>query len=154
MESNGIPGRIHVSQQVAEELEKHGHGRWVQAREDKIHAKGKGEMQTYFVVGTSSTSSPSRGSSEVGSEFDDTTARAQALMDASEYDETTVGGPGTSSSSSINHHMNDAPGPMIMVAANREEEEEEQDDDELMLQIHERLQSRVEQRQSKPKAEI
>lgn len=151
MESNGTPGRIHVSQAVADELEKHGHGRWVEARADKIHAKGKGEMQTYFVAGVS-TSSMSRGSSlrgmEIGSGIDDTTARAQGIMmDASEYDETTVRGGSLDTSS---NHINEAPG-SIMVAADREDEEE---DDELMLQIHERLQSRVEQMQSKRKVEI
>merc|ERR1712157_557834 len=47
MESNGVKGRIHVSQTTADELEKSGKGTWLTPREDKIVAKGKGEMQTF-----------------------------------------------------------------------------------------------------------
>ncbi|CAB9505095.1 natriuretic peptide receptor 2 [Seminavis robusta] len=49
MESLGIAGRIHISQATADELTSKGFGRWVVPREDKVEAKGKGEMQTYFV---------------------------------------------------------------------------------------------------------
>ncbi|CAB9505094.1 Receptor-type guanylate cyclase gcy [Seminavis robusta] len=48
MESLGIAGRIHMSQTTADELISKGFGRWVVPREDKVQAKGKGEMQTYF----------------------------------------------------------------------------------------------------------
>lgn len=44
MESNGIGGRIHCSLDTAERLIKAGKSDWVFAREDKIHAKGKGEV--------------------------------------------------------------------------------------------------------------
>lgn len=49
MESNGVPGRIHISQTTADELRAMGWGKFVEPREDKIVAKGKGELQTYFV---------------------------------------------------------------------------------------------------------
>lgn len=49
MESNGIKGKIHVSQSTADELIKSGHGHLLLARQEKISAKGKGDMQTYFV---------------------------------------------------------------------------------------------------------
>jgi len=49
MESNGIGGRIHVSQQTADELIAKGRVNWLVPREDKIIAKGKGEMHTYWV---------------------------------------------------------------------------------------------------------
>ncbi|CAB9531333.1 Receptor-type guanylate cyclase gcy [Seminavis robusta] len=49
MESNGQPGRIHVSESTAEELRKHGKDEWLTVREDKITAKGKGLMTTYWV---------------------------------------------------------------------------------------------------------
>lgn len=52
MESNGVKGRIHVSQSTADELLAKGKGHWLTPREDKIIAKGKGEMQTYFVSTT------------------------------------------------------------------------------------------------------
>jgi hypothetical protein len=47
--SNGVRGRIHVSQATADALTAKGKGQWLKAREDKIVAKGKGEMQTYFI---------------------------------------------------------------------------------------------------------
>ncbi|CAB9517810.1 Receptor-type guanylate cyclase gcy [Seminavis robusta] len=49
MESNGVPGKIHVSQAVADELIASGNGSWLTPREDMIVPKGKGTMQTYFV---------------------------------------------------------------------------------------------------------
>lgn len=49
MESNGMPNRIHVSEETAEELSAKGKACWLTPREDKIVAKGKGEMQTYWV---------------------------------------------------------------------------------------------------------
>ena len=49
MESNGLPNRIHVSEETANALTLQGKGHWLTPREDKIVAKGKGELQTYFV---------------------------------------------------------------------------------------------------------
>lgn len=49
MESNGSPGRIHVSEATAKELRAKGKHSWLVPREGKIVAKGKGEMQTYWV---------------------------------------------------------------------------------------------------------
>jgi class 3 adenylate cyclase len=49
MESNGAMGRIHVSQETADELIASGFSHWLTPRQDKIMAKGKGEMQTYWV---------------------------------------------------------------------------------------------------------
>jgi class 3 adenylate cyclase len=76
MESHGIKGRIHVSQSTADELVKAGKPGWIVPRQDKISAKGKGDLQTYFMderfmnvkVGksTASVSSPSLESSEIG----------------------------------------------------------------------------------------
>jgi class 3 adenylate cyclase len=47
MESNGAPHKIHVSQETADELTAKGKASWISPREDKIVAKGKGELQTY-----------------------------------------------------------------------------------------------------------
>lgn len=57
MESNGLPGRIHISQETADELIAKGKSSWVTPREDKIVAKGKGELQTFWVSPRSLASS-------------------------------------------------------------------------------------------------
>ncbi|CAB9501057.1 Receptor-type guanylate cyclase gcy [Seminavis robusta] len=49
MESNGQKGRMQVSQTTADLLIAAGKDRWLTAREDKVEAKGKGAMQTYWV---------------------------------------------------------------------------------------------------------
>lgn len=49
MESNGVRGKIHVSQATADCLRALGKSHWITAREDRISAKGKGLLQTYFV---------------------------------------------------------------------------------------------------------
>jgi class 3 adenylate cyclase len=50
MESNGEPGRIHISEQTAKELAAKGRSSWVTPRPDMVEVKGKGEMQTYWAV--------------------------------------------------------------------------------------------------------
>ncbi|CAB9504323.1 Receptor-type guanylate cyclase gcy [Seminavis robusta] len=57
MESNGERDRIHVSPATAEALIARGKGAWLTPREDKIVAKGKGEMQTYWVIVNARTKS-------------------------------------------------------------------------------------------------
>ncbi|KAL3932586.1 MAG: hypothetical protein SGBAC_010784 [Bacillariaceae sp.] len=49
MESNGMSGKIHVSQSTADELVKLGRSSWLVACGKKLPVKGKGDMQTYFV---------------------------------------------------------------------------------------------------------
>jgi class 3 adenylate cyclase len=63
MESNGKPNKIHVSQETADQLIAHGKKRWLSVRADKILAKGKGEMQTYW-VSTGDASSNGSGTRE------------------------------------------------------------------------------------------
>ena len=50
METNGVPGRIHVSEATANELKAKGKESWVTAREDQIVAKGKGVLTTFFAI--------------------------------------------------------------------------------------------------------
>lgn len=71
MESNGLRGRIHCSQDTADLLTASGKGHWVIPREDKIVAKGKGEMKTYWVE-VKQQSSPSAASRSSCSEGSDT----------------------------------------------------------------------------------
>ena len=49
MESNSLPYVIQVSQSTADELISKGKESWLEARKEKINAKGKGMLQTYFV---------------------------------------------------------------------------------------------------------
>eukprot|EP00934_Nitzschia_sp_Nitz4_P003177 Nitzschia sp. Nitz4//scaffold52_size167869//51633//56242//NITZ4_002269-RA/size167869-snap-gene-0.210-mRNA-1//1//CDS//3329554014//3167//frame0 len=50
MESTGQRNRIQVSQSTAQLLIESGKGNWIQPREDVVHAKGKGAVQTYWVL--------------------------------------------------------------------------------------------------------
>jgi hypothetical protein len=61
MESNGQVGRIQASHETADLLIEAGKGKWVSPRQEKIHAKGKGEMQTFW-ISTSSNAGSQRGS--------------------------------------------------------------------------------------------
>jgi len=49
MESTGIGGKIQVSEETAELIRLHSKSRWLTKRDTKIFAKGKGELQTYWV---------------------------------------------------------------------------------------------------------
>lgn len=49
MESTGVRGRVQVSQSTADHLNEHGKGYWLTPRSDKVVAKGKGEMDTYWL---------------------------------------------------------------------------------------------------------
>ncbi|KAG7339562.1 adenylate and guanylate cyclase catalytic domain containing protein [Nitzschia inconspicua] len=49
MESTGVPNKIQISQETATLLSSVGKEHWYTEREDKITAKGKGELNTYFL---------------------------------------------------------------------------------------------------------
>lgn len=49
IESTGKAGRIHVSQTTADILVNSGKAHWLVARTDKVVAKGKGELQTFWL---------------------------------------------------------------------------------------------------------
>lgn len=70
MESTGLPNRVQVSPETARRLEAAGKGEWLKARSAKVLAKGKGEMQTYFLSITHRSSS----------------SGARTLMDGSVHD--------------------------------------------------------------------
>lgn len=53
MESTGQRGKVQISQETADLLVSAGKMSWISPREERVIAKGKGEMQTYWVnVGT------------------------------------------------------------------------------------------------------
>ncbi|CAB9502872.1 Receptor-type guanylate cyclase gcy [Seminavis robusta] len=49
IETSGMPGRIHLSETTADGLIAAGKSSWVVPREDKVLAKGKGELTTYWL---------------------------------------------------------------------------------------------------------
>jgi len=49
IESTGESNKIHCSQETADLLIAKGRSKWVLPREDKVQAKGKGELQTYWI---------------------------------------------------------------------------------------------------------
>lgn len=57
MESYGVPGYIHCSQETADALSAQSKGHWLQCRDDTIVPKGKDTMQTYFVYVEKASSS-------------------------------------------------------------------------------------------------
>lgn len=59
MESTGTPDRIQVSQDTANLLCAGNKSHWLTQRDDLIVAKGKGQLQTYFVKPKKKTKSPS-----------------------------------------------------------------------------------------------
>jgi class 3 adenylate cyclase len=72
MESNGFPNQIHCSQQTADLLILAKKGHWIHPRKDMVHAKGKGLIQTYWVIASKAKSSQgSRRSLNCSSRGDD-----------------------------------------------------------------------------------
>jgi class 3 adenylate cyclase len=69
VETTGLTNKIHISHETAVLLQMSGKGHWATPREEKVVAKGKGEMQTYFLglKGASAMSTSSGGSSDTGS---------------------------------------------------------------------------------------
>jgi 3'5'-cyclic nucleotide phosphodiesterase/Adenylate and Guanylate cyclase catalytic domain len=49
MESTGLRNRVQVSQETADLLIASGKGSWIKPREEKVVAKGKGEMKTFWL---------------------------------------------------------------------------------------------------------
>jgi class 3 adenylate cyclase len=68
MESTGLRDRIQVSQDTADLLNAAGKCKWVTTRDEKVVAKGKGEMQTYWVTVGANKSSSEGGTISGGSE--------------------------------------------------------------------------------------
>jgi hypothetical protein len=49
MESTGRAGQVQLSQETAKELAKSGYEDWCWPRKDVVYAKGKGELQTFWL---------------------------------------------------------------------------------------------------------
>jgi class 3 adenylate cyclase len=71
IETTGEQGRIHISQDTADLIIAAGKEHWVQKREEKVVAKGKGELQTYWLdMRASMSRTGSCYSRSSGSDFD------------------------------------------------------------------------------------
>lgn len=81
MESNGIRNKIHISSETAEDLKEAGKSHWLIPREEKIVAKGKGEMSTYWleIKMQSGNSQTSKSSTEGDEGLDQMNASAKCL---------------------------------------------------------------------------
>jgi hypothetical protein len=75
MESTGLKRKIQVSKETAELIIEANYADWVKPRQDIVIAKGKGEMQTYWLL-------PQRVS--ISSEIDRSIAASSVLSDAFE----------------------------------------------------------------------
>jgi class 3 adenylate cyclase len=62
METNGLTGKIHVSEETANGLIAKGKPHWLEPRSDKIQVKGKGELKTFWVSTRTNGSSGPRSS--------------------------------------------------------------------------------------------
>lgn len=72
MESNGKTGRIQASETTAKLLMAGGKEKWVEPRSDKIQAKGKGYLQTYWINIVSSSPGSSGSTPSRSDSFDST----------------------------------------------------------------------------------
>lgn len=67
MESTGLPNKMHISKETADLLKAAGK-KWAKKREDKVYAKGKGELETYWLAPGKTVSVGSMSSSASSSE--------------------------------------------------------------------------------------
>jgi len=86
MESNGIRDKIQLSQETADLLIAAGKTNWLSQREDLVYAKGKGEMQTYWLeISTrngSSVMDSSQSGSSIADDSDDRVASTSRVFDS------------------------------------------------------------------------
>lgn len=82
MESTGVPGKIHVSEETARLIKAAGKGHWVTARGETVCAKGKGILATYFVSISTSNKKTSR-SSEQSSRNEGDSSASQEMSHSS-----------------------------------------------------------------------
>jgi class 3 adenylate cyclase len=80
VESTSLPGRVQLSKDTAELVMKGGKGHWLEERKDRVSAKGKGEIETYWLKATFYQQNATRSTS--GSIVDeyDTESNDQAVV--------------------------------------------------------------------------
>ncbi|CAB9513648.1 Receptor-type guanylate cyclase gcy [Seminavis robusta] len=86
MESNGQRNRIHASQETADILIGMGKEHWLDAREEFVHCKGKGDLQTYFIKESGAGSVVSARSEVSNSSEDEDEFEVEMALDEIEVD--------------------------------------------------------------------
>jgi len=81
MESNGLPGRIHISSETTELLTEAGKQNWIVKREDLVAAKGKGLLKTAWLDFARGGGASVNGSSVSGDSAMDSTCRSDNLTE-------------------------------------------------------------------------
>lgn len=83
MESTGVNGQIQVTHATAELLRAAGKDAWLSKREEGVFAKGKGQMETFFVTvkSTRRASDASGTSNSMGSSLSDTSSQQDNAND-------------------------------------------------------------------------
>lgn len=83
METTGFPNRIHISETTAQLLLAAGKGHWIQAREERVEAKGKGLMQTYW-IDTQATATKGEAMASGSSEFGHSSITSRGIASENE----------------------------------------------------------------------
>ena len=96
MESTGMPRRVQCSQATAELLRDAGKVGWIESREDTVHAKGKGELSTFWVTlkvskGPASGTGSGTGSGTTSTSIDDLGRASQSSAPYEDDDSTASG---------------------------------------------------------------
>jgi class 3 adenylate cyclase len=81
MESTGKRDCIQISQETADLLIAAGKKNWITPREERVVAKGKGELQTYWVSAESNQGQTDRSESNISSEDCDDDGRKESTSD-------------------------------------------------------------------------
>jgi hypothetical protein len=91
IETTGKKNMIHISEETANILQAFGKGHWTKLREDKVNAKGKGELTTYWLVKADGPRSTSSGvSSSDGDDEEVEVREVDAIFNVSTHIETDV----------------------------------------------------------------
>ncbi|CAJ1934430.1 unnamed protein product [Cylindrotheca closterium] len=100
MESTGTKRKIQISQETAEMIIAADHANWVKPRQDIVVAKGKGEMQTYWLLPQRELTVSVATSTQEDSEGED--LNAMMWMKSNKDDEAKANGEATSSTPELN----------------------------------------------------
>ena len=87
MESTGKPGQIQLSQETADLLVSAGKERWIRPRDDRVQAKGKGILQTYWLAYSGRSDDDAHSSSGYSDQEGDTPIPATTTKNSTNSEE-------------------------------------------------------------------